>query len=116
MNNFSKRFAVPLGILVFGGWSIRILQSILQGEDEKFMVAIVIAMVCFAFGISLNPFRKKKQTWLKKVIVSFVLLFFLLWNLGYLVLPQLKIIMNLLAIEGFIIYLIYVFCGWTFFD
>ena len=43
-------------------------------------------------------------------------MFFLLWALGYIVFPQLKSIFNFLGIQGFVIYMVYVYCGWAFFD
>ena len=39
---------------------------------------------------------------------------FLLWDLGYIVFPQLKSIFNFLGIQGFVIYMVYVYCGWAF--
>ena len=111
-----KRYGYPLGIVIFGGWLIRILQAILESSAEIIIIKIVIAVICFGFGLSLNPVRKRKQTWIKKLLVAFVLIFFLLLDLGYLSIPQLQTILHLLAIEGVVVYLIYVFCGWTFFD
>ena len=111
-----RRFGYPIGILIIGGWVIRILQSILTDNAEIIIVKFAIATLCFSFGLSLNTVRKRRNTWVKKLLVSFVLLFFILWDLGYLVFPGLSSFMHFLALDGFIVYLVYVFCGWTFFD
>ena len=52
----------------------------------------------------------------KKVIVSFVMIFFLVWDLGYIMIPELKAVFDNLGIIGYIVYLIYIYCGWSFFD
>ena len=44
------------------------------------------------------------------------MLFFVFWDCGYIVLPQLKQAFDFIGISGFVIYMFYVFCGYTFFD
>ena len=51
-----------------------------------------------------------------RIIMIPLFLFFLLWDLGYIVFPQLKTVFDFLGIQGFVIAMVYVYCGWAFFD
>lgn len=116
MNSVTKRYAIPLAVLVIAGIVCRLLNTYLSGEMRTVIVTTAIALSCFSFGVSLNPYRKNRRTWVKKLIVAFVVLLLILWELGVIVFPQLTTVMNFLGISGFVRYLLYVFCGWTFFS
>jgi hypothetical protein len=115
VNNFGRRYGIPIAILIGGGWLIRIIGWIFSGNTATTLRIVATALVLFFFGMNLY-FHKRNRTWLKKVIVSFVLLFFILYELGTFALPLLVNIMYYGAIEGVIIKMVYVYLGWLFFD
>ena len=53
--------------------------------------------------------RKRSNAWVKKLIIAFLFLFFVFWDCGYIVLPQLKQAFDFIGISGFVIYMFYVF-------
>ncbi len=110
MNRFWKNTGYPLCTLAIGGLLIRYLSPVIG----NFFTVVLIAAVCFAFGVSLHQGKKSKE-WVHKFVVAFFFLFFLFWDLGYIVLPELKQFFNFIGISGVIVRLFYVFCGWSFF-
>lgn len=110
MNNFWRNVGYPLCVLMIGGLLVRFLSPYVSNE----IVIILISVVCFAFGVSLH-YGKKSNGWVQKFIVAFFFLFFLFWDLGAIVLPQLRQFFTIVGINGFVIHLFYVFCGWSFF-
>ena len=109
--SFARRYGIPFLIMIVSGLIVRLFQL------RSVLVTIAIAVSLFAFGLSLHIHKKRRdESWFKKLVISFFLMFFLLWDLGYIVFPQLKSIFNFLGIQGFVIYMVYVYCGWAFFD
>lgn len=112
-----KRYGLPMLIMIVLGIGINILQSFLHGEIGNIIIKITICALLFSFGLVLNNRkRSRNESWFKKIVISFFLIFFLVWDLGYIMIPQLKSFFNLLGINGLIIYLVYICCGWSFFD
>lgn len=116
MNRFAQRYGIPIAIMIGGGWLLRLIRYLFTGSTEHTLVIIATAILLFSFGMNLSQHKKRNHTWIKKVLVSFLFLFLLLWDLGYFILPQIKAVMNFLAIEGVVISMLYIYCGWTFFD
>lgn len=117
VSTFFRRYGLPLIILVLGGFLVRLETTFLSGSFENTIVIITRALVMFGFGISLDRGkRKRNESWLKKIFISFFLIFFIFWDLGYVVLPQLKCFFNFLGIEGFVLHCFYVYLGASFFD
>ena len=114
---FFRRYVLPLVILILGGFLVRLEVTFLSGNIEHVLVTLTRALVMFGFGISLYQHRRKRnESWLKKIFISFFLIFFIFWEMGYVVLPQLKSFFNFLGIEGFVLYCFYIYLGYSFFD
>jgi len=108
-----RKYLLPMGIILCLSLLLRWLDAWLA----DWMVIVLRCCGLFCFGMSLNFGKHKKyETWLRKVIISFVLIFFLVWELGYVMIPQLKSFFDVLGLYGYIVYLIYIYCGWAFFD
>ena len=117
MSNFWYRYGLPFVIMMCSGFLVHLERIFLSGSLETTIVTITMACCMFAFGIACNRHkRKRNESWLKKIFISFFLIFFIFWDLGYFVLPQLKDIFDMLGITGFVIHLFYVYLGYCFFD
>ncbi len=117
MHNFTKRYLIPFVIIVIGGFLVRLESTYITGFIGNTIVIITKALVLFAFGISLTPIRRRRdESWLKKVFISFFLVFFIFWDLGYVVLPQLKSVFDFLGVYGFVLTCFYIYLGYSFFD
>lgn len=110
-----SRYGYPFLVMVLSGLLVRFLNIMLEGALAGTIITVVKACCFFAFGLSMYN-RKRSNAWLKKLIVAFFFLFFVFWDCGYIVIPQLMAIFNLIGISGFVIYMFYIFCGYTFFD
>lgn len=115
MNNFLKSYVYPLLVLIIGGLFLKFLNLYLTMTNKALIIAIVLALLCFAFGISLFPYKRSKG-WIKKMLVVFIFVFLLYWDLGYLHFKQVQDVISLLGINDLIFKLLYVYLGWTFFE
>lgn len=112
-----RRYGLPFCIMIGSGLLVRLLNTYLIGDVRFTLVSITTALALFCFGMSLNVHKKRRtESWIKKLLISFVFLFFMLWSLGYILFPELKTFFSFLGIEGFVIYMVYAYCGWAFFD
>ena len=112
-----RRYILPLLLLLALSLGLRWLGVILSGHLGNALLIILRAVLLFSFGMSLNIAKRRRyESWLKKVIVSFVFIFFLVWDMGYVMIPELKQIFNWLGLYGYIVYLIYIYCGYIFFE
>lgn len=117
MTNFWYRYGFPFVIMILSGFLVRLERTFLSGSFESTVITITMAVCMFAFGISLNRHkRKRNESWLKKIVISFFLIFFLFWDLGIFVIPSLKNMFDVMGITGFVIHLFYVYLGYAFFD
>jgi len=112
-----RRYGLPLLIILLTGISLNTLGYILSGNIGTKIIIILRCALMFTFGLSIFMGRKKRnQSWIKKLVISFFLIFFLVWDLGYVMIPELKTIFNFLGIKGYVIYLVYIYCGYAFYD
>ena len=112
-----KKYLLPLALILALAMGIYWSKPLLKGEIGNALIILIRSGLLFGFGLSLNVGKKRRyETWLRKVIISFVFIFFLIWDLGYIMIPELKAVFNSLGINGYIVYLIYIYCGWSFFD
>ncbi len=117
MSSVFRRYILPLLVLMLGALLIRIEYVLFSGSIENTLVIVTQALVMFGFGITLNAFRKRKnEGWILKIIISFLLLFFIFWDLGIIVFPELKSFFETIGFTGFVVHCFYVYLGYSFFD
>lgn len=117
MSNFWYRYGFPFFIMIVSGLLVRLERTFLSGSLESTIVTITMAVCMFSFGIACNRHkRKRNESWLKKIFISFFLIFFIFWDLGVFVIPSLKNVFDVIGITGFVIHLFYVYLGYCFFD
>ena len=113
----NKKKLLPLAVILLTALSLRWLTLPLSGQAAFLALTLLRCVLLFCFGLVLNNGRRKRsETWPRKVIISLVMVFFLVWELGYITLPQLKNSFSLIGISETVIGLIYIYCGWSFFD
>lgn len=105
---------LPILVLILG--SLLVHFAAVWGAGGSLLV-VLRALVCFTFGVSMAVHRHGRQyTWLKKVIVAFVVFFVMVWQMGVIVFPELAGVFETLGLTDFGFSLIYIYCGWIFFD
>lgn len=111
-----KKYIYPLFIILMMSIGLRFLDGVIS-DNYDFIIIILRCILLFYFGVSLSYFyRNKNQKWFKKLVISFIVLFLLLYELGYILAPQIINILDTLGFKGYIIYLVYIYCGYCFFD
>lgn len=72
-------------------------------------------LTSFAFGLSLNDFKKKSNAWVLKLVIAGLLLVLFLYEINLIHIAFFDQIFHQLRIETYFIRLIYIWCGWAFF-
>ena len=117
MAKFWYRYGFPLVILIVTGLLVRLEQIFLSSQVESTLCSITLVLGAFAFGISLNRNRRRRnESWLKKIAISFLLVYFLLMDLGIGLLPSVSDFFTMIGISGSILRLFIVYLGYSFFD
>ena len=112
-----KKYGIPILVVILGSIVHGIATDILDFASAAAICTIIKVAVIFGFGVSLGPQQFKSQKgWGKKVLISVLIFFLICWELGYFAFPSLRYLMNFLGLTTFGFSLIYVYCGWIFFD
>ena len=114
MKKFFDYYGYPLLTLLISGFIYAFVTIAVPTEQEFVILTFFKACICFAFGLSIYQLKKSKE-WVKKLIVSLVFVYLMLYDMGYNIIPQITYTLKSFYISGFILNLIYVFLGWTFF-
>ncbi len=114
MSHFMDDYGKPLITIGVSGLIYGVVSMLVPNNQADVILTFFKACICFAFGISLYQY-KRSRTWVKKVVISFIFVFLLLHDMGYEIIPVLISILTTLKIKGFLLNLIYIFLGWTFF-
>ncbi len=110
-----KKYLTPLAVLFVSDWLVVLENKLLNGSVCTLFRTLSIAFALFALGVSLQS-RRKNKTWVKKLIVSFVFLFLMLYDIGVLKITIIEQVFSIAAIQQFSLYALYVYLGWMFFD
>ncbi len=89
---------------------VRYLLAMIGLMDFGWFYTLFWVIATFGFGLSLNPKHKRSNTWVLKLIISFIVFLLFTYQMGWLSLPWISQFLSSL-----VIYLIYVWCGWAFF-
>lgn len=111
-----KKYILPLLAILLLSIFLNYFSKILE-PNFTFLVIIIRCFLLLLIGfIFSNAKYHKKQNWLPKVLFSIVILIFLFNELNFIEIPGLLEIFNYLGIKGFLVYLIYIYCGYCFFQ
>ena len=119
MDKLWKKLGLPLLIIIIGTLLYRIIGEFAFAFKDV-ALELVTAFTFFSFGMALNTYKKKRSSaWVGKLIISFVMFFYIFYSLGYF--NGLGSFVNVLNILGLLhkvmaIPMIYVLCGFLFFD
>ena len=101
MAKFWYRYGFPLVVLIVTGLLVRLQQIFLSGQLESTLCSMTLVLGAFAFGISLNRNRRRRnESWLKKIVISFLLVYFLLMELGIGLIPAISEFFTTIGISG----------------
>lgn len=113
MKKFMENYGNQLLTLIVSGFIYMFVNLVTPENGE--ILTFFRGCICFAFGLSLFQYRKSRA-WGKKVFIAVLFIFLLLLDMGYDIVPQIANIISYLNLKGFLLNLVYVFLGWTFFN
>ncbi|MBR5796345.1 MAG: hypothetical protein IKY26_09395 [Erysipelotrichaceae bacterium] len=112
-----KKYGLPLLIIIVGSFLVQLISNFLNFTGANEICTVLRVMVVFSFGLSLCQKKRRNQNnWVKKLVIAFFVFFLMCWEMGYFVFPGIKSILNFLNLTSFGYNLLYVYCGWAFFD
>ncbi|MCD8574099.1 MAG: hypothetical protein LRY28_01060 [Erysipelotrichaceae bacterium] len=113
-----KQFIIsikPLIILLLTYVLYQISDWLFNGQPYTMMVSLVTIAMFFSLGLMLHGGKRKNQDWVKKVLISLLIILIAFDRLGVISITWLSISVFMNAypslINGFIVYL-----GWLFFE
>lgn len=113
---------LPLLIIIIGTLLYRLVSNfeMLLFIPASFVLVLIKAFTCFAFGMALKTYKRKRSSeWVGKLVISFVMFFYILLSLGYLNgFGEMIRVLNLIGLtnQTIAVPLIYTLCGYLFFD
>lgn len=115
---FMRKYGLPLVFIVSIALITKLFTSFQDDAVGHFFYLMIQTSLLFSLGLSLNTHKKSRhQAWFKKVVVSLVVLFFLLYQLDLIiVMKEMHLFFNFIGLNTFVIELIYIYCGWIFFS
>ncbi|MFI3284685.1 MAG: hypothetical protein R3Y57_06345 [Erysipelotrichaceae bacterium] len=113
-----RRIGLPLLLIIVIALFQKWIGPLTSDAIGYFLYVVINACLLFSLGLSLNTYKKTRgQQWLGKVLVSMLLIFFIFYQLNWLVVVDgLSDFFAFIGLTNFIIYLVYIFCGWIFFS
>lgn len=105
----------PIFVLVISYLLLRMNSFLFSGQLQATIMQLLVIAVYFALGLMLHRTKKKNQDWIKKVIISFIVLLIVLVRFDVITITWLSLSVfinaNPLLVNGFMVYL-----GWLFFE
>ena len=122
MDKLWKNLGLPLLIIIIGTLLYRLVSNFttILFIPASFLLTLIKAFTCFAFGMALKSYKRKRSSeWVGKLIISFVMFFYICMSLGYLDgFGDLIRVLNILGLtnQAVAVPLVYTLCGYLFFD
>lgn len=112
-----KKYFLPLLGIILTGFSLHHLAKIWFGQWGFLWLSLWRCIGYFMIGVSLRFLRKRrKENYWKKLAISVTMIFLLMLEWGYLPTSIIKNTFSFLGLEGNMLHLLYLYCGWLFFD
>lgn len=105
----------PILVLIVSYLLINMNDFLFSGQLQAAITLLLVVGMYFTLGLMLHRTKKKNQDWIKKVIISFMVLLIVLVRFDVVTITWLSlnevINTNPLLVNAFIVYL-----GWLFFE
>lgn len=115
MNNIIRRYVRPIGILLLGNFLITLLLKFVPSFIDKNMYNLLLVVLLFAFGFSLNNMQQRLNSfnW-RHIIIILILVFMYLYDNNILHLGIFDYLKEYLIVDQVLIKILYVYLGWLF--
>ena len=112
-----KKYGLPFLIIIISAFISEMIRQYVYFSFKAGFLAVVLAILLFAFGASLNDHRKTRgDTWLKKMIIMFLFVVFVLLQLRVVHFDFIDIAFSTIGFTDMIYYMMYVYLGYVFFS
>ena len=108
-----QRLIIPLLIILSTAILNEIVTSFITGELAQLILTGVLAIILFCLGILFNEGRADKAVFRKIISVVFAILLICM-EMGWLNIPVVTNMFNMLGIKGLFYSLLYIYCGYLY--
>ena len=113
MINGMKRLGIPLLVILSTAIIHEVITKFLSGDTVQLIVNLFLAIVLFCLGILFNEGKAEKAVLRKIVAVVFATLL-LCMQMGWLHIPVVTNMFNMLGITGLFYSFLYIYCGYLY--
>ena len=112
-----RKNGVPLLFIVVGGFVLSMYRNYLFFPGKETVYAVLEAIFLFILGTQLNDHCKTRgDTWLKKMIIMFLFILFVLNYIRVINISSVNIVLDLIGINTLIYYCLFIYFGYIFFS
>lgn len=115
MNKISRRYLIPLGILVIGSFLITFFRGLIPNLVTNNIYYLLMMLLLFAFGMALNTKSGKLSNYsLRHILIVIFVTMLYLFDTGIVNIPLYKWFLSFVIGDGIITKIFYVYFGWLF--
>ena len=112
-----RKYGLPLLILFVSSFLLEIIRQYVYVSFKAGFLTVILAILLFAFGASLNDHRKTRgDTWLKKMIFMFIFVIFVLLQMRVVHFDFIDIAFSTIGFTDVIYQMMYIYLGYVFFS
>ncbi len=112
-----RKYGLPFLILLLGSFGLQLVREYVYVSFKETLLAILTALLLFIFGASLNDHKKtRNDTWLKKMLIMFVYIAFILIYLNVIRIDAISVAMATIGFTNVIYYMLFIYFGYIFFS
>ena len=106
----------PLFILLISGFLYQLVATYISGVLGSTLLVLIRVCALFSFGLALNKTKRRNMSVWKIVLSVALTIFLVLYELGLFALPILSDVLSFFGVGGFVICMLYIYCGYIFVD
>lgn len=112
-----RKYGLPFLILIAGSFLLGLAREYIYFSFKEELLTVLTALLLFGFGAALNDHRKTRgDTWLKKMIIMFLFIVFLLIYMGVIRFNFITVALSTLGFTNVIWYMLFIYFGYIFFS
>ena len=111
-----KKYGIPFILIIAGSFILYLIRTYISFAGKDTLLAVLTAVMAFIFGATLNSSHSSRgDTWIKKMIVMFLFIFFLLIYMGVVRINLITQALNFIGFNSTMYFFLFVWFGFLFF-
>ena len=108
---------MPFLFIVAGGFLLSLYRNYLFFPGKDVVYSVLVAIFLFILGALMNDHKRTRtDTWLKKMLIMFLFVVFVLNYIGVISISSVNIALDLIGVNTLIYYCLFLYFGYIFFS